>query len=214
MNRPVTEREFLQNAISDLEHDGYEVFPQPKSPILPPFLKDFHPDIIARRGDKRLVVEVVSTLRQQDKSLAAMVSAVGSNPGWEMRVVVARPTNDSKPLHEQSLTAISQSADEVRALIDGGHYRAALLLGWSTFEALGRSYMPDDFLLAQSPGRLVQLLAQEGYVTPTEADALRTLAEKRNVLIHGNVLTEVSESDVDSFASILQKLIEFRSVTE
>jgi uncharacterized protein YutE (UPF0331/DUF86 family) len=81
-------------------------------------------------------------------------------------------------------------------------------MAWSTFEALGRSFMPTDFARAQSPGRLVQLLAQEGYVTPNEADTLRKLAEKRNVLIHGNVATDVSDAEVRDFVSILEKLIE------
>jgi uncharacterized protein YutE (UPF0331/DUF86 family) len=201
-----TEAELLRNTVSELEQDGFEVFIQPRSPILPPFLKGFRPDIIARRSDTNLVVEVVSKLRQEDKTLAAMAAAVRGNPGWEMRVIVASPTTDASPLQGQPLGAISQAANEVQALIQGGHYRAALLMAWSTFEALGRSYMPEDFARAQSPGRLVQLLAQEGYVTPSEADTLRKLAEKRNVLIHGNVSTEVSEIEVKGFMSILEKL--------
>jgi uncharacterized protein YutE (UPF0331/DUF86 family) len=209
-----TEAELLRNTVSDLEHDGYEVFLQPQSPILPAFLKGFQPDIIARRGDKRLVVEVVSAPRQQDDKLAALASAVRSNPDWEMRVIMARPTNGLEPLHEQSLAAIVQSAEEVKALIDEGHLRAALLMSWSTFEALGRTYMPDDFARPQSPSRLVQLLAQEGYVTPSEADVLRKLAEKRNVLIHGNVLIEVSEHDVKTFVGIIERLFELQSSSD
>jgi len=210
MTSSSTEAELLRNTVSDLEQDGYEVFLQPQSPILPAFLKTFRPDIIARRGDKNLVVEVVSTRRQQDDKLASLASAVRSNPGWEMRIVMASSTNGLQPLQEQSKAAIVQSAKEVKALIHEGHLRAALLMGWSTFEALGRTYMPGDFARPQSPARLVQLLAQEGYVTPSEADVLRKLAEKRNILIHGDVLTEVSENEVEAFVEILERLVELQ----
>jgi uncharacterized protein YutE (UPF0331/DUF86 family) len=205
------EREFLRNVVTELEEDGYEVFLQPQPPILPPFLRDFRPDAIARRNNKHLVVEIVTTLGERSKTLAAMASAVRANPDWEMRIVVVSPTNGLKPLQRQSENAIKQSVDEMTTLIGNDHYRAALLMGWSTFEALGRTIMPTDFARPQSPGRLVQLLAQEGYVTPSEADTLRKLGDKRNVLIHGNVLTEVSKGEVEAFAMILLKLIELQS---
>jgi|ERR1051325_10533316 uncharacterized protein YutE (UPF0331/DUF86 family) len=130
-----------------------------------------------------------------------------------MRVVVARPTTGPRSLQRQSKDAIKQSADEMTTLIRGDHYRAALLMGWSTFEALARATMPSDFERPQSPGRLVQLLAQEGYVTPDEADTLRKLADKRNVLIHGNVMTDVSKTEVELFAAILGNLIEMHPST-
>jgi hypothetical protein len=73
------------------------------------------------------------------------------------------------------LTAILQFDEELKTLIREGYSCAGLLMGWSTFEALGRTSMPDDFARPQSPGRLLQLLAQEGYVTPGEASHEPTL---------------------------------------
>jgi uncharacterized protein YutE (UPF0331/DUF86 family) len=208
MNDKVAEAEFLRNVVAQLEEEGYEVFVQPQPPILPPFLKDFRPDAIARRNGKHLVVELVQTFGSLDKTLAAMASSIRANPGWELRVIVVNPTRKPNALTQQPLEAIRLAADEVSKLIATEHYRAALLMGWSTFEALARLTMPSDFARPQSPGRLVQLLAQEGYVTPTEADALRGLADKRNVLIHGNVQTEVNKADIESFADILKNLLE------
>src|SRR5438067_2491666 len=84
----LSEMDFLRNAVSELEEEGYEVFVQPQSPILPSFLKDFRPDAIARRNGKNLVIEVVKTLEGRDKALAAMASSIRAHPGWEMRVIV------------------------------------------------------------------------------------------------------------------------------
>jgi uncharacterized protein YutE (UPF0331/DUF86 family) len=208
MNDSATESDFLQNYVSELEEQGYEVFIQPQSPILPSFLKGFRPDIIARRDGKSVVVQIVRKSEVRQKTLAEMATLIQANPGWEMRIVVVNPTSDVSALSKQPLEAIQQSADEVNKLRESGHSRAALLMAWSTFEALARLTLPLTFARPQSPGRLVQLLAQEGYVTPTEADVLRTLAEKRNLLIHGNVRTHVSEADLESFAVILKNLMD------
>jgi uncharacterized protein YutE (UPF0331/DUF86 family) len=208
MTDAVTEAEVLRNAVAELEQDGYEVFIQPQPPILPIFLKDFRPDAIARRNGENLVIEIVKTLQGRDQALAAMTSSIRAHPGWELRVIVVNPITGITGLTKQSLEVIRQSVHEVSMLVASGHYRAALLMAWSTFEALARLTMPSDFERPQSPGRLVQMLAQEGYLTPSEADVLRGLAAKRSVLIHGNVQTEVSKTEAEAFVAILNKLIE------
>jgi uncharacterized protein YutE (UPF0331/DUF86 family) len=66
--------------------------------------------------------------------------------------------------------------------------------------------LPGRFERPQTPGRLVQVLASEGYVTPSEADKLRGLAEKRNKLVHGELRTRISEADVAQMTDILSTL--------
>ncbi|WP_365948185.1 hypothetical protein [Tardiphaga sp.] len=60
----------------------------------------------------------------------------------------------------------------------------------------------------QTQGRLVQVLAGEGYVTPDEADFLRRSASLRNRLIHGELSTHVDGSTVGTFLGILESLAE------
>jgi hypothetical protein len=134
----LSEVDFLRNAVSELEEEGYEVFIQPQPPILPSFLKDFRPDAIARRNGKNLVIEVVKTLEGRDKALAALASSIRARPGWEMRVIVVNPATRTTTLTKQSIDAVQRSLDEVSKLIESGHYRAALLMAWSTFEAAAR----------------------------------------------------------------------------
>jgi len=52
----------------------------------------------------------------------------------------------------------------------------------------------------------VQVLAQEGYLTPSEADQLRALTEKRNSLIHGQLQIQVAKLEVEQFRVLLEKL--------
>lgn len=47
----------------------------------------------------------------------------------------------------------------------------------------------------------------EGYITPSEADLLRGLAEKRNQLIHGELQTHASKAELRNFTKTLGDLL-------
>jgi uncharacterized protein YutE (UPF0331/DUF86 family) len=82
-------------------------------------------------------------------------------------------------------------------------------MAWATFEAIGRAILPAKLQRPQPPGRLTEVLAAEGYVTPTEADQLRHLAESRSQLIHGGLETSVPEADLRRFVEVLKTLCNF-----
>jgi uncharacterized protein YutE (UPF0331/DUF86 family) len=67
--------------------------------------------------------------------------------------------------------------------------------------------MSEEFRRPQSPGRIIEVLAREGHVTPTEADRLRRLSEKRNKLIHGELQVRVSREEIQGFVAILDTLL-------
>jgi uncharacterized protein YutE (UPF0331/DUF86 family) len=207
MTSPSTEAEFLRNLIPQLEEEGYEVFIQPRAPILPTFLSAFQPDLIAIGKGKNLVIEVVHSLSATSKTLQSLAAAIKQNPGWELRVHLATPASEAPLLERQTPQAIAKGIDEVKRLIEAQHFAPALLIAWATFEALVRYLIFDKVAKPQSPGRLVQMLAQDGYVTPSEADALRALAQKRNVLIHGSLQTHVEKTELQTFLDVLERLL-------
>jgi uncharacterized protein YutE (UPF0331/DUF86 family) len=106
----------------------------------------------------------------------------------------------------QSAEAIAENIDEMAQLAASGFLRAALLLGWAAFEAAARALMTEKFEKPQTPGRLIGLLASEGYLTPDEADHLRELAKAHNAFIHGELDTEISEDELRNFSAILSTL--------
>ena len=79
-------------------------------------------------------------------------------------------------------------------------------MAWATFEATGRAILPGRLQRPQTPGRLIEVLATEGHITPTEADHLRRLAESRNHLIHGDLEMSVPEADLQHFIGVLKTL--------
>jgi hypothetical protein len=206
MNAEATEAEVLRGLIPELEAEGYDVFVRPRPPLAPAFLGGFQPDAIAIRADKKLVVEVVSR-PGTDKKLEQLSGLLKGQPSWELRVILVSPTTVPEVLEVQPLAAIRQRITEMRKLAEESHLGPALLLGWASFEAASRSLQSDEFKTAQTPGRLIDVLAGDGYLTPTEADQLRSLAKKRNAFAHGKLQAEISSKDVQELIAILETML-------
>lgn len=201
------EVETLQRLVPELQAEGYEVYVHPNKPLIPEFLGNFPPDAIALRGDKNLVVEVMRQSPQASQKLERLTALLKGREDWELRVVWIEPkAQTSLPI--QGINEVSSRLSEIKELAAGGHIEPAMLLSWATFEALARAILIKDFERPQTPARLVQVLASAGYLTPTEADKFRALAEKRNRLIHGGLDVRVSERELRDFISVLEAMQE------
>jgi uncharacterized protein YutE (UPF0331/DUF86 family) len=207
MNAAASEAEVLRGVIPELEAEGYDVFIRPRPPLVPAFLGSFQPDAIAIRSDKKLLVEIVSR-PNADKKLERLRGLLKDQPSWELRVILISPTTVPDSLEVQTPGAISQRIDEMQKLIQEGHASSAFLLGWASFEAASRLLLAEQFRTPQTPGRLIDVLAGIGYLTPSEADRLRRLAKKRNAFIHGELQAEIEADDVQQMIAVLQTLLE------
>jgi uncharacterized protein YutE (UPF0331/DUF86 family) len=103
---------------------------------------------------------------------------------------------------------IRKRVAEMRELAAEGHLQPALLLGWSTMEGVARAVASDTFAKPQTPGRIIETLAMEGFITPTEADRVRPLVSKRNRLIHGQFDVGVGKDEIENFAMTIERLCE------
>jgi uncharacterized protein YutE (UPF0331/DUF86 family) len=104
---------------------------------------------------------------------------------------------------------IDRAIASVDDLKKGGHAVPALIMAWAVLEAIGRALLPDKFGRPQTPGRLVELLAHEGYLTPDEADVVRPLVTLRNTAVHGALDSAVNEHTLDQFIAVLRTPAEF-----
>jgi len=153
------------------------------------------------------VVEILTASPRSDQRVSQLKAMLEGHDDWAFRVFWAPPATADKNLEAQRPSAVIQRIAEVRDLISTGHLDAALLLCWATFEAVGRIVAPAQFERPQPPARLVQVLAQEGHLTPSEADRLRHLAELRNAFIHGDLGIAVSAQDLETFIDVLETLL-------
>lgn len=197
----------LERLAQNLGAEGYEVYLRPNKLLVPTFLGDFSPDAIALRKDKNLIIEVSGESPQASKKLQQVTALVQGQAGWELRVVSLMPANELDHIQVQDIEAMRARITEVRQMAGAGHSEPALLVAWATFEALARAMRTSQFERPQTPGRIVQALASDGVLTPTEADLLRALAQKRNRFIHGELQVRVSAAELKQFAAVLESMI-------
>ncbi|MGE0584935.1 MAG: HepT-like ribonuclease domain-containing protein [Flavobacteriaceae bacterium] len=203
-----TEFEVLQRLVPELEAEGYDVYVHPNRPLIPDFFGNFSPDALALRPGKNLAIEVRKQSRDASRKLKHIAALFKDQPDWELRIVWIVPSNNSESLQIQNSETVRRRITEIRELASTGHTEPAVLLAWATFEALARAISTQQFARPQTPGRIVQILASEGYITPTEADLLRVLVEKRNRLIHGDLNVEASDQELTNFSAILETMLQ------
>lgn len=196
----------LERLVRTLGAEGYEVYLHPNRLLIPTFLGDLSPDAIALRKDKNLVIEVSGRSQQAAQKLQELSALVQTQEGWELRVVSVNPANELDLLQVQDAVNIRERIAEVKQIASAGHPESALLVAWATFEALARALRTKQFERAQTPGRIVQALATDGLLTPTEADLLRALAQKRNRFIHGELQVRVSAAEIKKFGAVLESM--------
>lgn len=201
------ESQILDSIVPKLEAEGYSVYLRPSRQMLPPFMGDFLPDAIALGSPKNLAIEVVVE-GQAPPKVEHLQQRFEASDDWELRLYYLRPNTTDNSLEVAASAAIDDSLRAVEKLASSGQLSAALLIGWATFEAIGRALLPDRFKKPQTPGRLIEVLAAEGHVTPSEADTLRRLANNRNKLIHGMLSLSIDPKDVSAFIGIMRTLLQ------
>ena len=199
-------RLLLVGILRDLEAADYEVHTESLADHLPRFVGEYRPDAIALGRPKNLAIEVNLEGMPAKSAPDEVRRRFDEDSDWDLRVYYARPKRAAEPMEPVSLSSIDASIREVEELSGKGLEQLALLRAWATLEALGRKLLPGKFERAQTPGRLVEVLAFEGNLTPTEADLARNLLTDRNRFIHGSLDVEIDPSDLARFAETLKEL--------
>jgi hypothetical protein len=201
-----SETTVLENTVADLRAEGFDVLVQPSRQAVPPFLKGYSPDAIAIRGNEKIVIEVLSSGPSAKQKLEELQKLVANDPLWQLRAIWI---NSSPPTQVERVPRknIEKAIEGVKSLLADDSTMPALLMAWAIFEALGRGILPEKFNRPQTPGRLVDVLAEGGQLTPSEADQLRLLATLRNRVIHGGLQQTVSREEIGAFVGILETLV-------
>jgi len=204
--RGTSEREILGAVVPELEAQGYEVFLQPSGNLLPPFFRGHTPDAVALSDRKNLAIEIARETPEARHRLQELSSAIKGHANWELRVFWVTPRTSGAALSIQPPAKLKERIQEARKLWMETHYGSALLIGWATFEAICRALMPRNFARPQTPSALVEFISSEGYVSPSESDRLRSLAQLRSEFIHGNLDVPMDKEEIAFFLEILSRL--------
>ena len=199
------EQERIEVIASEYRDQGYEVFLQPSSQILPEFLKEFQMDLLVRKDNKFTVVEVrTRQALSEDLRIREMARVLQQEDDWKFELVVIG-SDQGEFSFQQSLQEeeVFESFDEALTLLDGGYVNAAMLLSWSSTEAGLRLIgdREDPPITQKNPHQLIKLLVMEGVISRDDYEFLLSVMKKRNAVAHGY---KVSDDEV----GIVQKLIE------
>jgi hypothetical protein len=205
-------RKVIDLVTPQLQAEGYSAYLQPSRRLLPAFMEGFVPDAIAIRAKspdspkKNLAIEVKVEGYPANANLEGLTKLFTNAPDWELRVYYARPAGELENLPTMDRETIDTELVSVKSLIAVDQPRAALMLGWAVLEALGRSLAPERLGRARGSFGLIEVLANEGIVTPNEADMLLGLASLRDRLVHGALDLHVSPEDLRCLVELLDVL--------
>ncbi len=208
MSADVSQAAIIEGLLPRLKAEGYDVFVHPTAPLIPRFFGSYQPDVIALREDRNLAIEVAGFSPKADIRLGDIAALFMGQDNWEFRIIWAGPSQQSETLPRQPMSEIASKLAEIDRLIEGGHSDAAFLLSWAVLEALGRTLFEEKLRRPQTPGRLVEVLATEGVLSPSEADIARSLIPRRNQLVHGGLDAGVSREDAQALQTILHTIID------
>lgn len=208
MSSDVSQTTVIEGLLPRLKAEGYNVFVYPQAPLVPPFLGSYLPDVIALREDRNLAIEVTKQGENSDIRLRDIAALFKGQDDWEFRIIWLTPDEQAKSLSKQPMSEIAEKLAEIDRLVDGGHFDAAFLLSWAVLEAFGRTLFEERISRPQTPGRLVEILATEGVLSPAEADVVRPLIGLRNRLMHGELDAGVSGENARAIQSILHTIVE------
>jgi REase_AHJR-like len=85
------ERQRVRALVEEYRSKGYEVIEMPSPEQLPDFLTGYRPDLLIRKGDETIVVEVKSRASLgKDPQIRELARLLSSKPNWNFELVVVR----------------------------------------------------------------------------------------------------------------------------
>ncbi len=201
------EEAVLQTILPQLEAEGFKVFVHPSPTMLPAFLRTYRPDAIALKGDRKIAIEVKSATADPEAKAARLGNLFQGHPDWELRIVYAPPRTLEEIIPIAPRRVIEERLERIESAANAMDPAAGLLIAWAAFEAAARSLIPEDFGKPQTPARLLETLASNGYITPDEADMLRQLGRVRNQLAHGRLDLAPTRQELENLIRVTRAIL-------
>lgn len=201
------EVEALAALAPKLQRDGFRLVELGQLAEKPEVFRRYKPDAVFQDGTRTIVVEFkLKRTPAIEKQLAEIKKEVEAKPNWEFRVEYLDETASAR-LPVVSKKVIEQALIEANREVSSSGLKSAFLLTWAAFEAAGRRLHSRIFSKPQTPGRIITVLAERGFLLPDEASALRELSAKRNSLIHGNLEIALNPEDQRRLSEAVNKLL-------
>ena len=207
------EREFERIA-QQYRDEGYTVAVHPKGDLLPPFATGLELDMIATRGEEKVVVAI----KPRRSSLAAdtqverIAELVNRAPGWRLDLVVLEPGSAVQRVADKAQEPTGEQfermLDRARQARGAGLNEMALTYAWAALEAAMRRHRDDAELYGRTtPAELLRILYGKGFLSKQEFDRARQAWAIRTQSVHGFVPPEIDPSLVDDMLALAKKVM-------
>lgn len=209
------EREKVLQLAEEYRNEGYEIFFHPSSDDLPDFLKGYCPDLLVKRGNEAVIVEVISRSSLNSPStqyFRNLAQVVEEHPGWRFELVMTNLEDiiDS-PNIEGSLqqSEIETRLQAARQLVIQ-YPESAILYSWALVEATLRLIADHEGLNLQrfDPLYLIKQLVTEGLISRSEYQLLMNVRSLRNNIAHGFKITQLSQESVYELIDMTEHLLQ------
>ena len=200
------ELDLLNSLRRQYQAEGFSFEVAPDRMGLPEFLGSYVPDILARKGDEYVVIEVKKNRsRASDLTLQQIRSRFEGQPNWKFVVAyVADDPLKSLTIKPSAVSVIRRQLDDVRTLAEQGYHRVAFILGWTLLESALLNVEAEQEARPRTPGSVVQALTMLGRIDPDTERRLRPLILLRNAVVHGDLTVEPTATDVSFLVSVIE----------
>jgi hypothetical protein len=200
----------VEQIAQEYKDKGYEVLVEPEAEKLPGSLASFRPDLVVRRGDEVVVIEVKSRASLGDPQLQQLAEAVRRQPGWRFELVLLKPEAGPPGTKEWNAEDIAHNLDQVETLLRSAQEEAALLLAWSTAEATLRLLTHKERLILERVDApyLLKLLVTRAVITRDQHDLIWEVLQLRNAVAHGFKPPALDPAKIQGLCTTISALLE------
>lgn len=188
------EQRKIKELAREYEEKGFEVLIGPNNNLLPDFLKNYRPDLVLKKDNLNIIVEVkTSETIKNSEYLKELSAKINSNENWKFELVITnpRPKNNfsNKRFQELSLSELENKIYKLSNSIDRDFIEPHFLYSWSLFEASSRAILkaeqPSLERKLTSTVNIKQLYSY-GIIGRIDYEWLNKVSNLRNHIVHGH----------------------------
>ena len=172
--------EFIAFLTDQYKKEGWEpIAPDAASPI-----PNFVPDLMLRKNDEYLVIDVKEPGYKETRALNLIRKLIEMNDGWKFEIKII-PFNWNAGTAKIIDDDIKRRIEVAKTLAEQGHNAEAYILSWTAIEGLLRTGLERADTNTLSSSGLIRRAFEEEMIDREQRQALEAGVSIRSRLVHG-----------------------------